>query len=173
MKKIKEDHYPVLIDMMGIMNDMALTATKKFSPSRISPFRALCLGYLLICKKNVEATLRLSEHNLVHQISYVNRNMFELALTLYYIDDDKHKIDERINRYFEHYNSVIRRKSIKTANKYPNFLDPVNPDVEKEVDLNYKNFIDKYSKHGKKCNIESWSGKTMNSMIDDLLNVEI
>jgi len=173
MKQIKEAHHPILSEILGIMNDMALTSTKKFHPKRISPFRALCIGYLLIGKSNVEATLRLSDCNLTHQISYINRNMFEIALTLYYIDDDKSKIDERVSRYFEHYNAVIRRKSIKTSNKYPAFLDSVSNDIEQEVDQNYKNYIDKYSRHGKKCNVESWSGITMKSMIESLLNDEI
>lgn len=173
-KKLKEQHIPIINEIIKIMNDMALAVPKKYNENNMYPFRELCLGYLLICKNNVEAAFRLLENSLIHQINYINRNMFEMVMTLYYIDDDSHKKEERVTRYFEYNGAVINNKVRNVLLKYQGLYKKELPQkIHKELDQKYKHFVDKYKKQdGKKYNERTWSGLNLFSMLEGLSNHE-
>jgi hypothetical protein len=167
--KQKERYIPIIKEVIEIMNDMARAVPAKYSQNKIYPLRDLCLGYLLICKSNVEAALCLFENNHGHQINYINRNMFEMVVTLFYIKDDDKKIDERVTRYFEYNNAVIKYKTKEIVRKNRDIFSQEMPDeLMAKVDQQYKKFVDKYYQGSKKSNINSWSGMKMPDMIESL-----
>jgi hypothetical protein len=169
-KKLKQQTIPIVKEIIEIIKDMALVVPKKYDESRMSPFRELCLGYLLISKNNIEAALRLLENGLVHQIHYINRNMFELVVTLFYIDDNSRNTEARVQRYFEYNDAVINHKAREMLRKYQNLYKKELPkEIQEELEQKYRNFIEKYKKEdGKKPNEQSWSGLNLFELIGEL-----
>ena len=163
--KQKSIMLPLINELIVTINDMARSVPSKYPSKRIYPFRELCLGYLLICRDNLEATVSLFEKDLGDQINYINRNMFEMVVTLFYIVDDKSKKEERTKRYFDYNDAVIKHKHKEMIQKHKDiFKDGLPEEQIKAIDNNYAKFHDKY----KKPNTQSWSGLKMDKMIDGL-----
>jgi hypothetical protein len=173
-KKIIQANILNAQEIVHIINDMAIAVSKNYQPKKMHQFRFLCLGYLLIAKNNIEATIQLAEANLVHQLNYISRNMFEMVLTLYYIDDYKHKKNERIKRFYDYTNSIKRRQASERIVKYPDIFGPIDAKIEAEVDQKIKEFREmNKSKEGRKINEISWSGLNMAQMIEALSDIEL
>jgi hypothetical protein len=94
--------------------------------------------------------------------------MFEMVLTLYYIDDDMNKKNERISRFFEYNDSIKRNQARQVVLKYPEIFGEIRrKDIEDEIDHKVIEFKEKYKKQeGKKVNDRTWSGLTMPQMIE-------
>jgi hypothetical protein len=57
---------------------------------------------------------------------------------------------------------------------YPEpFVGIRTEEKDKEVESNYKAFITRFTKDGKKPDLKTWSGKTIDKMIDSLTNKEL
>ncbi|GEM_PF-5378458 len=169
----KERYISVINEVIKIMEDMARAVPLNYSDKKIYPLRDLCLGYLLICKSNVEAALRLFENNLGDQINYINRNMFEMVVTLLYINDDNNKKDERVSRYFEYNTAILNYRTKESVLKYHDTLSKkISEELNKKINQKYKDFEEKYfkKKGSKKPNKHSWSGMNMSKMIESLSN---
>jgi Family of unknown function (DUF5677) len=171
--ELKEQYVSIINEVIKIMEDMARAVPSNYSDKKIYPFRDLCLGYLLICKSNVEAALRLFENNLGDQINYINRNMFEMVVTLFYINDDNNKKDERVTRYFEYNNAILNYRTKESILKYHDSLSKkISDELNKKINQKYKDFGEKYCKKegNKKPSKHSWSGMKISEMIESLSN---
>lgn len=166
---IEERVITVFKEKIKLMDDMAESAIQNYHPKKIHPFRELCLGYFMIANNNSKAALRLIEDDLVHQVHYISRNTFEMAVTLYYIDDDKSKKDNLIERYFKYNASIVPYKTLNSMKEYPKAFEGIRTDKRDEEILKAQTeFIKKYGKE-----INSWSGKFIPVMIKDIKNTEI
>ena len=144
---------------------MARAVPSNYPKARIYPFRELCLGYLLICKDNLEATVCLLDKNLGDQINYINRNMFEMVVTLFYISDDKSKKEERTKRYFDYNDAVVKYRHKEMILKHKDiFPGGLLEEQIKLIDQHYKKFENEYHKP----NRQSWSGLKIDKMIESL-----
>lgn len=173
-KEVEKKIVPLFRSQIVLMNKMAQSVSRDYiARDKLFPYRELCFGYLLIGRKNAEATLHLIKANLVHQVHYISRNTFEMMVTLYYIDNDKSKRDELTQRYFD-YQGVKAHQAMKLMTDYPEpFIGIRTEENDKEVEQNYNVFIAKYTQGGKKPDLSTWSGKKLDKMIDSLTNKEL
>lgn len=150
------------------MDDLSMSVIEDYHPKKLYPFRELCLGYLLIANNNAKATLPLIKANLVHQIHYVSRNMFEMVVILYYIDDDKSKKEELINRYFAFNSSIVPYKAMISMKEYPAPFEGIRTDKrDEEIIEGRKEFIKRYGKE-----TQTLSGKLLPDMIKAINDTE-
>lgn len=153
---------------VSLMTDLSMSVIEDYHPKKLYPFRELCLGYLLIANNNAKAALRLIKANLVHQIHYISRNMFEMVVTLYYIDDDKLKKEELINRYFAFNSSIVPYKAMISMKEYPAPFEGIRTDKrDEEIIEGRKEFIKRYGKE-----TQTWSGKGLPDMIKTISDLE-
>jgi len=165
LKNYKDDLLSVLHELIEACGDMALSCRGNYV-NKLYPVRELCLGYLLLCRDNLKATILLLENNQGHQLYFICRNIFELAVTLFYILDAPIKMDERTDRYFAYNNSIKRQLGINILSKLAElgYTCPTETNSEK-VNKNCEDFKEKYARDGK-LKDDTWSGLNMVQMIE-------
>lgn len=160
--------------LVNLMNDIYLSAAKYYGAEkkRMHPHRQFCMGTLIVARNNAEAAVNLLEANLVDQIHYISRSLWELTINLYYIMDSDATRDARLERYRRYSDEVLPFKLIKVAKKYPDmFKDDIAEGPYEKKEKRYKDFMEYYKNaSGDKLNTQSWNGMAMDKMINDLVN---
>jgi hypothetical protein len=167
-----EDRYKVAIDMahhiltayVELGNDILKKVTSEYDRKRFNEFRIILITYIRIAINNAEAALHLIKGNYIHQIHYINRNMIEMVANLAYIcksSFDKNKASIR----FVEFDVFLKIKQLKQVEKYPDILFGL--EVEEAQDFleeSKRKYIDKYGdgRH------ETWSGKSLHALIDEV-----
>lgn len=161
----KNDLLSVMRELIDLFNDMVISSRENYM-GKLYPVRELFVGYLLLCRDNLKATILLLENNLGHQLYFISRNIFEMAVTLFYILDEESKTSERVDRYFEYNNSFKRQLGSHMLSKLQKlgFGNGIELDVE-EIEQNCKAFKEKYGKDGK-LRVDNWSGMNTVQMIE-------
>lgn len=168
--QIKDDALiKVLQDEICLADDMSKHIEEIYDRQlRMTPYRLLCLGYLITGRNNLDSSQKLIEANLVHQVHYICRNSFELVITLYFIENFKnHERDSWVKRYYD-YSAVIQHKAKKIMYKHAATLEPITtPEKDAEIEAKYKEFEKKYKPTtDKKINTNTWSGIDNRAMIN-------
>jgi len=166
----KEIIISILEDTITLLEDMSHSFQKDYHPKRISPFRHLCFGYLLITKNNIITSLLLIKNNMMYQIHYISRNMYEMVINLSYINTDKTKLEERVQRFFD-FRICQKYNCLDTMNKYPEIHQGFRT-LEKDymIQDEYNKYLSKYYKNDKKRVILYWSGISLYQMINSILD---
>jgi hypothetical protein len=166
------DLVPVFSSTILFMDKILhLAAANYIRTNKLYTFREICFGFLHIGRNNSQATLMLLEANLVDQIHYISRNTFEMALTLYFIDNDKSTRDSLAQR-FKDYRCVVSHKVKNKLGKYKSiFGEMTKEEDDAKIEKDYKTFISKYGCD--KNQLQTWSGKKMDKMIDILSDEEL
>jgi hypothetical protein len=170
-KKREEAIIPILEETIKLMQDMTYSFQNDYPSKRISLFRQICAGYLMIGKNNAKASLLLIENNLTYQIHYISRNMFEMVVTLHFIDNDKLRRDELAQRFFD-YTSIQRYKVMEAMNKNRSIPQEFRTEeMDKEIEKKFNSFLKNYrTKEGKPPRTDTWSGLSLPEMINTITN---
>ena len=163
----------IYLDEIKLMDEMIESVKNNYQLNRMTLFRALCFGVLIICRDNAKAGLLLVKENLIHQVHYISRNMFEMIVNLCFIDNEDSKRQELVERFFE-YRIVHAFKALKTMKKYPSIPQSVRTE-QKDADIEegYNDFRNKYKDANEKINLSKWSGKTLPDMINCIKDAEL
>jgi len=167
----KKDFLDVMHELVELFGDMAESSRANYI-GKLYPARELCLGYLLLCRDNLKASIFLLENNQGHQLYFISRNIFELAVTLFYIVADRKEMSERVERYFEYNNSIKRQLGVNILRKLTELGYDHSADVNSgDLDQKCKLFKEKYGKGGK-LRDDTWSGLNLVQMIECLSTQE-
>jgi hypothetical protein len=157
-----------LVELFSVM----VVSSRANYMNKLYPARELCVGYLLLCRDNLKATILLLENNQGLQLYFISRNIFEIAVTLFYILSDVKEMDKRIDRYFEYNNSIKRQQGINILSKLAKLgYDHTSNVNSEEINQKCKLFKEKFGKNGK-LRDDTWSGLHMVQMIESLSGQE-
>lgn len=167
----KSDFLSVMHELVELFGDMVVSSRANYM-NKLYPVRELCVGYLLLCRDNLKATILLLENNQGLQLYFISRNIFEIAVTLFYILSDAKETDKRIDRYFEYNNSIKRQQGINIMSKLAKLgYDHTSNVNSEEINQKCKLFKEKFGKNGK-LRDDTWSGLHMVQMIESLSGQE-
>ncbi len=167
-KERRDKLISILEDTVTLLEKMSLSFENDYHPKRISDFRYLCYGYILISKNNIIGSLLLSKNRLVHQLHHISRNMMEMVTTLTYINDEKSTLEEKVRRFFD-YQCVITNKHLDTLKRFPEIPQEFrNEKDDSIIEDNYKIFLSRYKNGNKKVNVNCWSGHDIPQMIEKI-----
>jgi hypothetical protein len=163
----------VYMEEIALMDDMIESIKNNYHARQITPFREICFGYMVICRNNAKAALLLIKENLIHQVHYISRNMFEMVVNLCFIDNDDSKRQGLIERYFE-YRIIGAYKTLEKMRKYSSIPQTVRTvQKDREIESNYESFKNKYKDAKGKINLNAWSGKTLPAMIKEIKDKQL
>jgi len=155
---------PVIEKQIIFLEEIITSFMENNDVNRISDFQLLCFGYLIIAKNNLKATYLLVMNNLYHQAHFIRRNMFEMALNLFYMEHNiDYARDVLVERYFDH-GAVRSYDALLTMLRHPEGFENIRNEVKDQtVMTGYQNYLDKYEL---KKRPQYWSGKNPRQMID-------
>jgi hypothetical protein len=163
--------------VISLINDIIESVKKNYpldgrSRGKLSSYRLLCFCSLIICGNNMRASLLILKDGLDHQIYYIRRNMIEIMVTLYYIDQDENRREQLVTRFFD-YGAVNQFNSNKIIMKYSSTLQSALGQQQKEVETRYMDFKKKYTSTKGGRALRTWSGKNLWAMINEINDVEL
>jgi Family of unknown function (DUF5677) len=171
---IKEDYLvrlEYLKHLVNLMDDIYLSVRKNYGTA-MHPHMLLCVGTLRVACHNAEATIHLVDAELIHQVHYISRNMWELTINLYYILDKESQRDARLERYLRYGDEVLPFKLLEAVKDH--FEDDISEQLATRKEKKYRTFQEEYkTSKGKAPDTSSWSGMNMYDMVDKLNNEEI
>ena len=133
---------PVIEKQIILLEEIIASFMENNDGSKISDFNLLCFGYLIIANNNSKATYLLVSNNLHYQAHFIRRIMFEMALNLFYIDNNiNYTRDDLVERYFEH-GKVRSYEALQTMLNHPEGFESVRDSVkDKTVLTEYRNYL--------------------------------
>jgi hypothetical protein len=164
-REIEDEISQIYVEELSLLDEMIESVKNNYQSNRMTPFRLLCFGILIICRDNAKAGLLLIKQDLIHQVHYISRNMFEMIVNLCFIDNEESKRGELVERFFD-YGIVNGFKTLNKMNKYP--LIPQSERTEqrdRDIENGYNHYKNKYKDVKGKVNLKTWSGKTLPEMI--------
>ncbi len=164
--KRKNTLISILEDTITLLDDISHSFQNDYPQTRISHFRYLCFGYILISRDNIRTSLLLLRNNMIYQVHNYCRNMFEMVVNLTYINDDKSEMEKKLKRFFD-YKYVQEYNLLDTLKQYPTIV----PELKKEnkdsiIQENYNHYILHYNI--KKKVVTDWSGLSLYKMMKNI-----
>jgi Family of unknown function (DUF5677) len=164
--KRRDKIIPILEDTIILLEDMSRSFQNDYHINKISHFRSLCYGYILISKYNINTSLLLFRNKKMYQVHYISRNMIEMVINLFYINSDKSERKERVKRFFD-YRYVQEYNLLDTLKHFPEeFREFRNKNQEVKTEKNYNKYKSRYKITQKF--VTDWSGISLYQRIEKI-----
>ena len=155
----------ILQDTITLLEEMSSSFRHDYHPKRITNFRLLCYGYLVISKNNIKTSLLLIENGLLYQIHPISRSIFEIVVNLNYIDADDSERNERTKRFFD-YQYVDRYNVLHTMESISEIPQDVRTkEQDDKIQHDYSEYLKRYNMQKRERGITNWSGFNLVEMI--------